>query len=525
MGNILNKALLGVISLGCGSLHSETYAGLPANGFTFADLKNIILENHLNSVNETLAYFAQDPRYSRLVENPVLNPRSFALHGSDVVPRFPRIVLHDRNFVLQVTGDPSKVSSEIIESFEFNPEDQRLHFQIINFPARATNEMFVEDAESADFQHMKHPSYGTIVACSGCHGLEAPDSRPRWGAGPFWQTPFGGIDETIFAASPAARDWDTFQNTLKDSSDGKRYRLLKLSRTQTLANGDQLLLDHPNSALTATLDQMNLRRIAHLVTSSDFYPPLQYAVAAAFLGCDELESFIPPAVLTGLETSATTFLEKSPIAGLYPLASLDSIQLELFVAKFPERQPQPNQRLIRLTEGQFQELSLSASVSSRLLAGVHATNLQYLSTLLGRPVEGPIALAPIDLSRSIFEDIELGNLTDDLLFMNLAATAGQTQDEGLMAQLRLLLEPSLSERVSDWSAAVAFPFAVSYLFPASEGAASALFTQELAPRLLAEHPALDSFGGKPAVARNLQKPLSNYCDTLRTLSLASLSQF
>lgn len=511
---ILRSELIVTLSL-VSSLAGSGRAAAQAE-LTFAELRKIILEQQLGSVNETLRALGRDPRYSHLLQDPVLNPRSFALHAADVSARFPRIVLHDRNFVLQVTGDPRKESGEIIESLEFRAADRRFHFQLVNFLARETGEMFVENAESTDFRRLRHPSFSTVLTCNGCHALDGQDTRPRWGAGPYWQTPFGRIQETITAGSRSAADWLAFQSTLQDPTQGERYRLLRPSRTSVLAGGDLRLEDQPNSELTGTLDRMNLSRLARIVTSSPAYPKLRFAVAGTLLGCGDVASFVPPADFARLASSAAASQAQSRDFGLYPLAALDSAKLAAYLARKHSERPGPGQQLLFLKEGDFVSLSRPGQlqVHEKLRAGIEATNLYYLATLLGRPRASS--------SSGLLDDgLEYESAAGEEALLR-QPVGGLPGDVAVLAGLRLLLEPSLGERISNWSTAVAFPFATSYLFPAEQGGIAALFTQELAPPILKEHPELDRFGGQPATAGNLREPLSQYCARLRALSLAVL---
>ena len=52
-------------------------------------------------------------------------------------------------------------------------------------------------------------------------------------------------------------------------------------------------MNHPNRALTNHLNRLNFHRIADLITTSDRYEGMKFAIAAAFLGCPDLPSFLP----------------------------------------------------------------------------------------------------------------------------------------------------------------------------------------------------------------------------------------
>ena len=210
---------------------------LDPNALTYEELKRIIQQpdNRISSVNDLLRFFARHPVYRGFLENPVLNDKSFALHRADVGPSFPRLVIHQHRMIIMMVTDPSKTSSDELEIQEYIPAAHKFMFRIVNFAAKGTPEMFVDDAGTTPISFLGHdgkavfiPPFtrkysGTIGSCNSCHdrgGSFEPyhanaDLLPRWNVPSLWKQPF---PETIEAGSEQAANWELFQQTLKDPS-------------------------------------------------------------------------------------------------------------------------------------------------------------------------------------------------------------------------------------------------------------------------------------------------------------------
>jgi hypothetical protein len=280
---------------------------LSPDALTFSTLKSLILTRDIRSVDQLLQFFAAHPVYKGLLENPVLNKRSHALHAADVSPQFPRLLLHQHRMVMMMVTDESKVSSEQLEIQEYVPERHQYKFRLVNFAVFGQPTMFVEDAGNTTFNFLDNgeaiqlapytdPSFAGVGSCDACHDradsgyhpwLDDRYILPRWSVSPVWTPAFG---ERSSHEEPT--QWQKFEETYADPIKGKRFRILPPIHVEKSPE-DVYLADRPNLALTNHFNRMNFHRIASYLTSNERWEGLQFATVAAFLGCESLPGFLP----------------------------------------------------------------------------------------------------------------------------------------------------------------------------------------------------------------------------------------
>jgi hypothetical protein len=230
------------------------------------------------------------PCYSRLLTRPILNPVSFALHNQEVTTQFPRIVLHHGDLTFMLTGDPTKVSSDLLEIITFDTQKSAYRFSLVNFRAADPKQKLFKDASNVEFEQLSDPSFAGLSKCSMCHALDATESRPRWGMPPLFQVPFGQANDHIYAGSEQMQRWQEFRKTLADRELGVLYRFLQI-RTRTAEDGTIEFIDQPNQALATDLERQNVPRVARILKTAPTYAQLRFALMAVLLGEEDLRGY------------------------------------------------------------------------------------------------------------------------------------------------------------------------------------------------------------------------------------------
>jgi hypothetical protein len=487
-----------------------------AMGTTYADLKSELMQRSVGSVDEMLEVLSTSERFRALVRNPVLEEVSFAIHGREVSPRFPRIVMHDGNVLMHTLGDPSSPAAQSVELMELVPEDRRFHYRVINFAAKDTPNWFVDEAEHADFTTMG-PAFDGFIECAMCHALEATESRPRWPTSPIWQTPYGKVNERIAPGSKEMVGWQSFEATLADPEKGRRYRTLGLSRTETASDGALVFLDRPNAALAQAISRMNRQRVARIITTSTGFATHEIAVVGAFFGCSRFEEFLPEPQRDVRRAELIAHLESFQNA-IFPTvrrSDVDPAQLATLLAsgKFGSREVRGRPDMVMLLDQELLRMSPldTITVLERLARGTGETTLTEMLTRRD---------TSFDLTGFSWNGADYTGMPVPQVVASL-----KTEDDAyypIVARLRYLMEDTVTERPLYWSTATPFSFGYTYRFGDGEGGLLRVLSDEIGPRFLADHPELDRFKGHVVSPDRLTMDRESYCDMLRTASVDAL---
>lgn len=481
----------------------------------YALLKQTILTESIGSFDELLQFFKHSPTFKPLLENPVLNERSKALHMKLVTPAFPRIVMHGGNLTMMVLGDPRLDEAQLVEIIEFLPATRTYAFRAINFHAKGTNEEFIDDADNADFDHFKDPTFKDVESCSACHQMEAKESRPRWMTGPIRQTPFGEVNNTLHAGSMDFENWRVFQSTYADTVLGARYRQLKLSRMKELSDGSLLFVDQPNEKLSDFMDKQNDLRIARLIEASPNFSKYEPAIVASFFSCGEMSEFLPESEISLREAavkSAMINAGRDTYAQVrIQMGLLDPARLQPFLAQ-TWRLPSDDPTVIKITDAEFLQVS---DLPLEEILNMTARATSDLSLVTAISADDIVHFLPIDLTGLIEDGIDFSQLNLNQVPRFLPSRNQRYYP--MIAKLRYLLEDSVEEKPIHWSISKSSPFGDSYDFGDHVGGLSRVLSDGLSSRFLADFPRFEHYFRDHKVTKShLKISESDLCVKLST---------
>ena len=212
----MNKLFLSIIAVLVLGSTGQADCG-PSTDNQYDKVISLIQANSVSNTQDLLKVMKSDSCLADMFKNPVLNSLSFALHGDLVSPEFPRIVLFKAGLTFMFVGNPDEPASQLLEVISFDSKNSKFQFSLINFNTANKNLRFMEDASEVDFFALEKTdtTFSNLMACAICHRMEASESRPRWGSSPFYQTPFGAANESIFKGSRQYNEWQKFQKNSK----------------------------------------------------------------------------------------------------------------------------------------------------------------------------------------------------------------------------------------------------------------------------------------------------------------------
>jgi len=483
MARLVRSFVVGTLLLAS----STTFADV-TGPLDYAHLKQAIQSRSIESFDDLLKFFDKSPLFKTLLENPVLNERSKALHSDLVSATFPRIIMHGGNLTMMVLGDPRLDESQFLEIIEFLPSTRTFAFHVINFHAKGTDEEFVDDANTARFENFKDPTFKNVDNCLTCHQMEAHESRPRWMTGPLWQTPFGAVENVLHAGSRDFENWKLFQATYADSVLGARYRAVKLSRMKELDDGSLAFVDRPNQKLTNFLDRLNNQRVARVIEASPNFTKYAPAIVASFFSCGQMSKFLPATEIAGRETAVRTAITNASrsvyVRGRVKMdllnpEALKSLQNPKNYWRFPKDDP----TVIEIDDHEFLEFT-DLSLEDILARTIRLTS--DVSLVTGVAEDKLVKFLPIDLLGYIKDGVDFSKLSPTQVPLYLK-TRNQKYYPAL-AKLRYLLEDSVEEKPIFWSISKSSPFGDSYDFGDGQGGFSEVLSNGLQQRFLADYP-------------------------------------
>ena len=466
------------------SLNANAATGIcpPSQSEKIDDFFSFIQSEKIHNSPEFFEKVRQSPCYSGLLQNPILNPVSFALHGELITPQFPRILIHENGLTLMMVGNPKEPSSNILEIITFDSHKKKFLFSLVNFNASPERE-FTRDA--ADFGFAKEypgdTAFKGILQCAFCHKLESNESIPRWGMPPLFQVPFGQANEVIYAGSAQMAKWTEFQKTFHDADLGKLYRYLDL-KTQTLQDGSIFFERRPNSALSAEIEKQNIARVGRVLQSAANYPRYQFALIAVLLDTTDIKSYL----------SASTW----------------SDQLSRFTATVEPR-GLPNKELFNNLKDP------TKNPLESILQNIIAFNFDSAGLILNRVNRRISSKEKFDLTGVIFGGKSLQGLPQEEIIQLLMADQGPNTFKFM--NIRFLFEDSVSEKPVSWSTHKPYPFGESYRF--SPEFFNEVLEKEIGPGFLKAHPELNFFKDGRMTAANLTIPLDQFLAKLQAYSL------
>lgn len=237
--------------------------------FGFADVRRIVEEQSIRSVDELLPLLPEDVR-SRYI---LLSDSKSTQEAS---PSAPRVLLYTEGarFVLAFNGDPDVSGFNTIETAELHPDDPTYVFREIEF--HETEARVSEDNPKA---------------CAACHRQPL---RPSWEGWPKWPEAYFGKDTTSDGSKHAEDERKSFKDFVSDRGASGRYRhLVRLD--QYTADAEKLDRGEPSNSF----NQIIMGRIEDMITAEVQAHPrfqrLRSVFEAAVIGCEKLGDLVPAA--------------------------------------------------------------------------------------------------------------------------------------------------------------------------------------------------------------------------------------
>src|SRR5665213_374660 len=216
---------------------------------TFRSLQADLIANDVRTSQGMLHFFVTHPLYRPLVQNAVLERRSFALHEDQVTDEFPRIVMTSENLTMHLTSDTARLGDRLIEVIEFIPQTAQFKFDLINFGEGTAAPEFFENADNAvlPFDRISKQTGGAVFSCSACHA-NATDE----GFGNLHWSPLDGLArvygtglDLIQKGSPEYAAFQKFLAVKSDPVRGALFQELDL-KIATDSDGNIIFANTPN---------------------------------------------------------------------------------------------------------------------------------------------------------------------------------------------------------------------------------------------------------------------------------------
>ncbi len=205
-------------------LLSLLFASLTARAFDYVDLKKLVTDRDLRSVEETLPLLPESLR-----ANVVLMHESRSLQAAS--PEKPRAILFNDDASMVVSYTSERRGGQRFEIMTYAND----HFDVKTI-------QFVPGEPARIDEKPRN--------CFGCHGRTEDDLRPTWDPGLVWRGAFGAQDDAF----------DEFEDEAYAKISGAAYAPLKLAREE-----DRTLLEsRPNLRLGLLLMRQQVGRVIRL---------------------------------------------------------------------------------------------------------------------------------------------------------------------------------------------------------------------------------------------------------------------
>lgn len=267
--------------------------------FTFADLKKIVEEKDLRSIDQVLPLLPTEYRESFTLMH---KSRSIQ-HSSSWAPR-AILFGNDAKLVLSFNGDPTDAGYDRLEVIEFKDETDRFEFKFIYFADTQTKAEVIENP----------------MNCIGCHGRMPNDLHPDWDVGLVWRGAYGSQDDSFAetALDPELKpelkiEAENYVQFLEGASKHPRYQHLDFSRPLDQVSQAQRseVENRPNLRLGFLLTRLQVKRIARQIEEAPGFKALQHQIVSQLVGCESVAVEAP--FRADIEAKMRSFLK--PIYG------------------------------------------------------------------------------------------------------------------------------------------------------------------------------------------------------------------
>ena len=262
--------------------------------FDFSAVAQLVRCQDIGSIDELLPRLPQTfrARHSLIYA-------SGSRHGASRA--IPRIVMasEDARMIIAVAGDSSQRNGNLLEAIQYNDSESQFEFHSIDFPQVA----------SPGQRPQVSPKNPTL--CASCHRAQF---SPNWESYPLWPGAYG-------SGASAGRDEDTaYAGFAANAARQGRYRALGPFPADLLSTD----LEGHNHALSQAIGSLNQERVVSGILVQPGYPKAQFAIAGSFLGCADLESFLPARARAHLSESYSAYHEKVRLQTLSHFNSQES---------------------------------------------------------------------------------------------------------------------------------------------------------------------------------------------------------
>lgn len=247
---------------------------------TYHKLKRAIEDKLIEDLDTLLTYISETREFDNPFAHFVLFHWSQSFSRDEISPQYPRIVFHKDGFIGALTGDPDAKGQpahgmkdadmkgpqyESLPIIELDNKGKDFAFRLIEFKKPDTR---------GGVRTVCNDEPGF---CARCHGTSL---RPIIGLNAGAAGAFHDGD-----AEAQKKQFDTFSKSL-DKAAMKRYRFF-------LRKGDDYRAASAFRHLSLHANHLNFVRIQTRLEKSKVYRPYRYAIYAALLDCDDIETFLP----------------------------------------------------------------------------------------------------------------------------------------------------------------------------------------------------------------------------------------
>lgn len=227
-----------------------------------------------------------------VLENYTLVGKSASAQSSSL--RHPRVIMFKKrkdskiDFLMSFNGNKDDTNYKHIELLKINRTSQQtksLEYIDINFDKDETGRrVSVSKANPPE--------------CMQCHGIYHDKPRPIWDAECFFPTSYNRMKLTSGDSIP--RVTNDLKEFLGIVSEHHRYKELK----PLAESPDEVLKEivSNNNFIYRDLADINLDRVVNLILKTSNFDIFKYSIAAALLGCENIDSYITTEWLKKINT-------------------------------------------------------------------------------------------------------------------------------------------------------------------------------------------------------------------------------
>jgi hypothetical protein len=255
----------------------------PSIAVGFADLLALADEKAVGSLDDLLFAMSQNPRFSPMLQNPVLVPHSRSKEAGSVTPSKPRVILSGGYLFLGIIGDETNEEfGQRMEILEFDPKSTRYLPRVLSY--KSGRREVDEDP----------------TGCASCHGNPV---RPIWGNYNQWAGSYGAHNDLTDAAGRPG-EYEQLRGFVCNELPKGRFSKLKFDPQYVAMGSIGKLCDKTTSPTLRVPGDANFRLGQHVSLFNFFRAQYQLSSSArldqhrpvlnaVFKKCPNIPSFFP----------------------------------------------------------------------------------------------------------------------------------------------------------------------------------------------------------------------------------------